>query len=266
MAAIFRTIAQQAGQTFLSSGTFTVPVGVTEITVIGAGGGGGGSGGCAGTGPGGAGGGGAVPLAVSVQVNPGDVWAVSIGAGGGGGASGGGSGVGGGAGNGSQSTFSLGGQVYRFSGAAGAGQPTSVPIGFGILAQATYPTVPQVISNTLIQTQAFGRNGAYIVNAGASGEQSVTNGIAGSDSFYRAGGAGGPARGGINTWSGGSGGGAGFGAGGAGGDHNAGGPGSTGGVSAGGGGGAGGGSPNGSGGSAGAPGGAGGNGIIIVCW
>lgn len=79
-------------QTFTSSGSFTVPDGVSFIWIEGCGGGGGGGGGTTGdstTGSyaiGGGGGGGAVVSTVSLAVSPGGVFAVTIGAGGTGGA------------------------------------------------------------------------------------------------------------------------------------------------------------------------------------
>ncbi len=71
----------QGSQTFLSSGTFTVPAGVYELDIFLVGGGG--AGGVHNQSPGyGIGGGGGYVRTAKVPVTPGDVWTVTIGAGG----------------------------------------------------------------------------------------------------------------------------------------------------------------------------------------
>lgn len=80
---------------FLTSGTWTCPVGVTVVMLEGVGGGGGGGGGAGGgtvtsrQTTGGGGGGGALMGHMTVAVTPGTVYAVTVGAGGAGGAAGG---------------------------------------------------------------------------------------------------------------------------------------------------------------------------------
>jgi hypothetical protein len=116
------------GQSFTSSGTFTIPTGVTalKITVVGAGGGGGG--GANGVGPSGSGGGGGTAIKYLTGVTPGNTLSVAIGALG----AGGGSFTSGGAGgnstvsSGTQIITSIvgnggGGGVTGISGAPGAG-------------------------------------------------------------------------------------------------------------------------------------------------
>lgn len=72
--------------TFTTSGTFTVPAGVFNVTMIGGGGGGGGGGGSNSPDAGGQGGCGVNPSTFTIQVTPGEVLNVTIGAGGSGGA------------------------------------------------------------------------------------------------------------------------------------------------------------------------------------
>src|SRR6185503_754065 len=77
----------QRSQEFTTSGTWTVPTGVTMVDVIGRGGSGGGAGGGHLAFQQGAGGGGAVSVAAfSVSVSPGQVVAITVGAAGAGGA------------------------------------------------------------------------------------------------------------------------------------------------------------------------------------
>jgi hypothetical protein len=86
----FSTVSSAVGQQlFTSSGTFTVPTGVTSIAVVcvGAGGGGGGSDGDDETG--GGGGGGALAYVNNITTTPGESLTVTVGTAGGGGAAGG---------------------------------------------------------------------------------------------------------------------------------------------------------------------------------
>lgn len=103
-------------QTFTSSGSFTVPAGITVLAVS-VGGGGGGGGGCVLANSGGGGGSGAEAFGI-VSVTPGATVAVTVGAGGSAGASGGGNG-------GSGGTSSFGVYVTATGGAGGTGNSTN---------------------------------------------------------------------------------------------------------------------------------------------
>jgi len=114
----FSTVGTPTGQQlFTSSGTFTVPSGVTSIAVVcvGAGGGGGGSEDDDETG--GGGGGGALAYVNNITTTPGESLTVTVGTGGGGGGAGGGNGSAGG-----NSSLSRGGTTLAQANGGGGGQ------------------------------------------------------------------------------------------------------------------------------------------------
>jgi hypothetical protein len=231
--------ANLTSQTFNSSGTFTVPAGITQVMVIGCGGGGGGGGG--GENAGGAGGNAAPILVTTLTVTPAAVLTVTIGTGGTAGAAGVTSGSGGTGGTGVSSVF----DILTFPGGVGGAPGTG--------------------------TNSEGTGGVCIIGCARGGKGAATSGASAGDSTaYASGGAAGSAF--VNAGDGypGGGGGAGLGAGGAGADHKAtgaggaGNPGTAAAANTGGGGGGGGGRPN----SASNPGagGAGGSGKLIVIY
>jgi hypothetical protein len=167
-------------QTFTSSGNFTVPAGVTSVTVElwgGGGAGGGANGGNSNARSGGGGAGGTFTLA-TVSVTPGEVIAVTVGAGG--------TGVSGDAGNpGGTSSFgtyasAIGGQggVDGRNGARmGAGAPVSVGITYNGGSGATAPANNQ--SGGGGASAGSGSNGNNA--AGTTGGAAVTSGGAGAN-------------------------------------------------------------------------------------
>ena len=165
----------QRSQIFTSSGNFTVPAGVTELTVLGVGGGAGGS-----TSSGG--GAGVVPSYITTTVTPGAVIAVGIAGGG----AGGGVGAAGG-----DSTF---GSVATFRGA-----PNSTGKGTQFLTNWQ--------NETSVDQKGFIYAGHSCTSGGRPG--STTVGIDGTDSVHAAGGAATPtlSGGGASWGAGGAGGG-----------------------------------------------------------
>lgn len=113
------------GQVFTSSGTFTVPSGITavKVTVIGGGGGGGGSSGGCGSGSGGGGGGGGTSIRYVTGLTPGGTVSVTIGAAG---SASSGSGSGGSGGASSFGAFATGN-----GGSGGGGGPSGGSGGAG---------------------------------------------------------------------------------------------------------------------------------------
>jgi hypothetical protein len=116
-------MSNMSSLTFLNSGSFTIPAGVTTLFLYGFGGGGGGAGGCRGStsglnfhSPGGGGGGGAMASYFPVIVIPGQVATITIGGGGTGGLGGLVPTVGG---DGYQTVFSTASSVAKFNGAQG---------------------------------------------------------------------------------------------------------------------------------------------------
>lgn len=228
-------------QTFNTSGSFIVPVGVNYLTFLMFGGGGGGGGGGSNglSAGGGGGGGGSVPQRYTVSVSPGDTVAIVIGAGG---AAGGGGPSGTNGTVGSNTTISVNAVlVLTASGGNGGIKGTNgSPGGAG---------------------GAF--NFSSSINAGGNGGNAGVAGQNGDSTPYGAGGLGA----GAGQGGGGGGGGAGYasGANGSGGGTNsAGGNGGAGGANIGAGGGGGGGGGNG--GFSGGNGGPGGSGKVIIYW
>ena len=255
-------VAAPTIQVFLASGNFTVPAGVTSVTVTGWGGGGGGAAGASGGGGEGGGGGGAsLPSTISLAVTPGAVIAVGIGTAGTGAAVAGNAGAP--AGN---TTF---GALATFPGASGG---TVNNVGGSIYGLGGMPITAAGVN--LQESLSPGSAGGTVAStmaaafttfpAGGGHGGNPTNPIAGYQNLLgvAAGGAAGSTSG---AYYGGGGGGAGpGGAGGAGGAGNAAGTGGAG-TSAGantgaGGGGGGGGNPNGG------AGGNGGTGYLVVSW
>ena len=124
--------------TTVGAHSWTVPTNVTSLFLFacGGGGGGGGGGGNAGIGSQGAGGGGggsgALPQLLIVNVTPGASVSINVGAGGAGGTAGPANGAGGNGGNGSQTTITIGANVYRFPGGfGGIGSPSGSVSGSG---------------------------------------------------------------------------------------------------------------------------------------
>lgn len=245
-------LAVSKTQTITSDGNFTVPAGVTWISVrlLGGGGGGGGGGGSNAPTNGGGGGGGQSGqwFELSIPVTPAAVLAVVIGAGGTSGAGGTTDNTGTQGGAGGNTTITIDGIVYKAYGGSGGIGGVRGSDGGGTAAGGAGAIFP----------------GGFAANGGAGGGLAA-NGGAGSDSIANVGGALG-----TNLSSGGGGGGGGSslsgigGGGGTGGAVGSGGTGGTGplGYGAGGGGGGGGGTAN-------RPGGAGGAasaGLAIITW
>jgi len=174
-----------------NGGTFTVPIGVSKITVIGAGGAGGGGGGPAGNSAGSPGGVGGFSIASAVEMDviPGEILSITVGTGGTGGTGGGAVGVpfptpwpGGGAGSpGVSSSVSRGSvTIVSFPGGAGGSASAATPwpnngvtgssgipatIGFNVLTQSntygssTYNNFNSLVDVSGIGYQSFSRNG-----------------------------------------------------------------------------------------------------------
>lgn len=154
-----------------NGGTFTVPIGVSKITVIGSGGGGGGGGG-GGTnlgGPTGSGayGGFAIGSAVEMDVIPGEILTATVGNGGTGGTGGANNAAGTAGSNGTTSTISRGSTtIISFpAGAGGAGGPagsngtSGIPatIGFNVLTQSnTYGSSTYNTGSTQVDVSGLG--------------------------------------------------------------------------------------------------------------
>lgn len=183
-------------RSFTTNTTFTVPLTVSELEVLGCGGGGAGGGGAGGTavggsggGGGGAGGKGAQPKLATTRVTPGTVLTITLGAGGTPAGAAAYTGSGGTGGTGSSTTVAGTGVSLTFDGAAGGGGGSNA-----ILAGAggTGGTAgSDVVTSKVIQVAGgAGGNGGKV-----SG--SPTNGAAGSagpsNMYVSAGGAGGAA-------------------------------------------------------------------------
>lgn len=266
LAPLFTTAGSHGSQTFLSSGSFVVPAGISNLTIIGAGGGGGGGAGGAydasGAGAGGgSGGAGAQPKAVAVGVTPLSTLTVTIGAGGAGAPAPtvNNSGAGGSAGG--NTTVVGTGVALTFQGAsAGSGGSRGTAGGGGGAA----------VSSAWLPIRELVGSGAG-GNGGVGGSSPGTNGgTAVADNYAPAATAGNTGSGNGSGGGGGSGG-SGYASGGTGGqgDTTGGTPhlssGSVGGIAAGGGGG-GGNSDNPTGVQTGSAGGAGGDGIVIIVY
>jgi len=189
----------QRGQVFASSGTFTIPTGVTAIKVTVCGGGGGGGAVSVGNGTGGGGGGGGAGVQYFTSLTPGATLAVTVGGGGAGGTGGGNPGSTGGtsqiaSGNQSITTLSATG------GNGGLGSGNGGPGTIGTTTNAAYPLVGGGGSfipgypASAGQTSPFGRqtlapapinNGTAGALYGGGGSGGVTN-----NDDNRAGGAG----------------------------------------------------------------------------
>lgn len=223
---------------FTTSGTFTVPAGVTSLLILGAGGGGGGGGGhdnVGGNGGGGGGGAGSQPFTGTFPCTAGETLTITIGAGGAGGPRNGN----GSAGSDTTVTGSTTGFIAKFKGGLG---------GFtGVLGGGNAALGP----NATVFSSLY--EGSILINGGdGTGQVSGNPGYGG---IYQS--TGGTSLG--TGGDGGGGGGSGYGLGGNGGNQN-GTVGFPGGISAGGGGGGGGAG----GGNIGVAGGAGGDGIVII--
>ena len=167
--------------TFTSSGSFTVPAGVTKISAVligggGAGGGGGGSGGGQG------GGGGGLRYINDFPVSAGQVFSVIVGAGGVGGVGNGG--------NGGDSQIV--GIVTAFGGKGGSTWTGGDPIGLGGTGTINIEGATGGVGGKSTLTYGAGGGGAagYVGDGGAGGGDGNGNGAAGSG-----GGAGGGSRG-----------------------------------------------------------------------
>lgn len=115
----------QGQQDFTTSGTFTVPTGVTQVSAVVVGGGGGGAGSANPDETGGGGGGGALAYVNAISTTPGESLTVTVGSGGNGGGDGGGNGTGGGSSSVSRGVTTLvqanGGNGGQHRGNGGAG-------------------------------------------------------------------------------------------------------------------------------------------------
>lgn len=266
----------QSWSTSMTTKTFTVPAGTTQIQLWGVGGGGGGGGGGAGraggNSPAAGGGGGAASVLTGpypMTVTPGQVLTITIGKGGAGGAGGTGSGAAGSNGAaGTSSSISGGEYSLQFYGCNGtAGGLAGPGVGAGVTPSGTVGTVFGAGGTagwypSMHQRINFGGDGA----AASSGAQ--PNGVAGSGGWVQSAGGAGGAGGSGTTFKGGGGGGGGggfLGVGGAGGAGNGTSVGTLGGTGAGhgaGGGGGGGGVVF----TVGHCGGPGGNGYVKIVW
>jgi len=164
-------------QVFLSSGTFTVPTGITNVQVILFGGGGGGGGGLYGNGGGGSGGQGGMGIAYVTGIS--GTVTVTVGAGG----NGGGNNAYGAAGG----TTSFG-SFATATGGAGGGSFSSGPAD---VANGAFSTTGTKITYMPASTpQPFGTSTWAIAHGGAYGSQSMSGG-AGGNGFSGGGGGGG---------------------------------------------------------------------------
>jgi hypothetical protein len=173
------TVGSYAGissQLFTSSGTFTVPTGITKvkITVVGGGGGGGGcvSSGCGET-SGSLGGQGGISIAYVTGLTPGGTISVTVGSGGSGGGSGGGTGGTGGTSSAASYASATGGTGGRYNQTGGTGTQGVGSLGrFNLEGirntnQALYGYTP---------TTAVNNNGSTGSGYGASGGVGYSNG------------------------------------------------------------------------------------------
>jgi hypothetical protein len=286
-------------QTFTTSGTCTVPSGVTLATIFMVGGGGGGGGGQSGTSVnseascGGGGGGGAQPVVQSLVVTPGGTLNVTVGGGGAAGVGGSGPTSGGTGGASEVEDATTTSSVYAYGGSGGATSTTFADSGNGDVYAPGGVTYPNTLSNVpvyvsfatttaipvVLQQAPMTAGSGGTSYASISGSPYYTSSFNGFPNAYALGGTGaspGSTTGAKYGGGGGGGGGAGFargGAGGTGGNGVASGIGQAGfagtaaaansGAGGGGGGGGGGGSTSGS---AGANGGAGGSGLVVIQW
>jgi hypothetical protein len=219
-------------ETFLTSGSFVVPAGITGGLFEGCGGGGGGGGGAGWTNadsPGGAGGGGAPRAEKVLTLTPGDIITITVGAGGTGGAGGAAANPGnnGTIGGDTIITSTLHGELGRFRGASGGmaattatgtsygGSSTTNSNGNGHTNYQVFEYVGTATNNGSIGNDATGGTYGSFGSPGAGGASgSGYAGFPGCDATTGTGGAGGAAN---SSSGGGGGGGGGFGAGGAGG-------------------------------------------------
>lgn len=266
LAPLFTNAFTHGSQTFLSNGSFVVPSGVNNVTIIGAGGGGGGGAGAAydasGTGGGaGSGGAGAQPKTVIVGVTPLSTLTVTIGAGGAGGPTPLVNNSGSNGSSGASTTVVGTGVSLTFLGAGGGNGGTRGVGGGGGGSAISSAWLP---IREMVGSGAGGGGGVGGASAGSNGGTGV------ADNYAAAATAGNTGPGNGSGGGGGSGG-SGYSSGGTGGqgDTSGGTPhltaGSVGGTSAGGGGG-GGNSDNPTGVQTGAAGGAGGDGIVIISY
>lgn len=166
-----------SAQIFTSSGTFTIPTGITKVkvTVIG---GGGGGGGCASStcdasaGGGGAGAGSAIKYLTGLT--SGNTIAVTIGSGGSGGVGNGGAGSAGGT-----SSISSGSQsITTVSGSGGGGGPGGTAGSYGDGSQITPGSATNGDLN-MVGSQGYQRGGFSLLGNGGNYPSTVGNGNAG---------------------------------------------------------------------------------------
>jgi hypothetical protein len=166
------------GQVFTSSGTFTVPSGITavKVTVVGGGGGGGASSGGCSSGAGGGGGGGGTSIRYVTGLTPGGTVSVTVGA-----AGSGGSGAGGAGGASSFGAFATGN--------GGSGGGTGFAGGTGA-AGANGTATTGDINLTGYRTSSNSRGGgqAYFLSQAFDGTSAIQAGTAGGG--YGSGGSG----------------------------------------------------------------------------